>query len=99
MYTDHNRFYTHADKIMFLSAKMQWFRSWSILVMGSLILPILIIFQTFSINIEHRAVMGKPFSLPIPKWSIYSAKYVYVVFLNALCLTLFASLLLPQGIY
>ena len=94
-------FYTHADRIIFLSAKMHWFRfSGAFLgVMGSLILPILIIFQTFSINnIEHRAEMWKSlFSLPIPKWSIYSAKYIYVVFLNALCLALFASFIIASG--
>jgi hypothetical protein len=94
-------FYTHADKIIQLSPKMQWFRfSGAFLgVMGSLILPILIIFQTFSVNnIEHRTEMWKSlFSLPLPKWSIYSAKYVYVVFLNALCLTLFASFIVASG--
>ncbi len=94
-------FYSNADKIMFYPAKMQWFKfSGAFLgVMGSLILPILIIFQTFSINnIEHRAEMWKSlFSLPIPKWSIYSAKYVYTVFLNALCLTLFAGLIIASG--
>jgi hypothetical protein len=94
-------FYTHADKIIQLSPKMQWFRfSGAFLgVMGSLILPILIIFQTFSVNnIEHRAEMWKSlFSLPLPKWSIYSAKYIYVVFLNALCLTLFASFIVASG--
>ncbi len=94
-------FYTHADKIILLSPKMQWFRfSGAFLgVMGSLILPILIIFQTFSVNnIEHRAEMWKSlYSLPLPKWSIYSAKYIYVVFLNALCLTLFASFIVASG--
>jgi hypothetical protein len=95
-------FYNHADKIVALSAKMQWFRfSGTFLgVMGSLILPILIIFQTFSVNnIEHGAEMWKSlFSLPIPKWSIYSAKYLYVVFLNALCLSLFASFIIISGL-
>ena len=94
-------FYTHADKIINYTAREQWLKfSWAFLgVMGSLILPILIIFQTFSINtIEHRAEMWKSlFSLPIPKWSIYSAKYVYVVLLNACCLSLFASFIIASG--
>lgn len=94
-------FYTHADKIMFYPANMQWFKfSGAFLgVMGTLILPVLVIFQTFSINnVEHRAEMWKSlFSLPIPKWSIYSAKYVYAVLLNALCLTLFASFIIGSG--
>ncbi len=95
-------FYTHADKIMFYPANMQWFKfSGAFLgVMGSLLLPILVIFQTFSINnIEYRAEMWKSlFSLPISKWSIYSAKYVYAVFLNALCLSLFASFIITSGL-
>jgi hypothetical protein len=37
------------------------------------------------------------FSLPIPKWSIYSAKYLYAVLLNALCISLFATFILASG--
>lgn len=94
-------FYTHADKILYYTPVMQWLRfSGAFLgVMGSLLLPMLVIFQTFSINnIEHRAEMWKSlFSIPIPKWSIYTAKYVYVVFLNGLCLALFATFILASG--
>src|SRR5688572_11640607 len=67
-------FYNNAAKINPYSAEMQWFRFAGafIGVMGSLLIPMLVIFQTFSINnIEHRAEMWKSlFSLPIPKWSI-----------------------------
>lgn len=91
-------FYTYAEKMVSYTPEMQWMRFSSsfIGVMGSLLLPLLIIFQTFSINnIEHRAEMWKSlFSLPIPKWSIYSAKFVYALFLNALCLSLFASFII-----
>ncbi len=95
-------FYHNSAKIIPMSAETQWFRFTGafIGVMGSLLIPMLVIFQTFSINnIEHRAEMWKSlFSLPIPKWSIYSAKYLYAVFLNALCLGLFACLILTFGL-
>ena len=94
-------FYHNSAKIVPLSAESQWFNFTGafIGVMGSLLIPMLVIFQTFSINnIEHGSEMWKSlFSLPIPKWSIYSAKYFYAVFLNALCLTLFATFILTSG--
>lgn len=94
-------FYYNAAKLIPLDAETQWFRFAGafIGVMGSLLIPMLVIFQTFSINnIEHRAEMWKSlFSLPIPKWSIYSAKFMYAVFLNALCLTLFATFIWASG--
>lgn len=94
-------FYSHADKLAGYTPLMQWlkFSSAFLGVMGSLLLPILVIFQTFSINnIEHRGEMWKSlFSLPIPKWSIYTAKYVFIVLLNALCLTLFSAFILSSG--
>jgi len=94
-------FHNNSAKMISLPAETQWFRFAGafIGVMGSLLLPMLVIFQTFSINnIEHRAEMWKSlFSLPIPKWSIYSAKYLYAVFLNALCLSLFATFILASG--
>ncbi|WP_395627232.1 ABC transporter permease [Daejeonella sp.] len=95
-------FYNHAEKMANYSAEMQWMRfSMAFIgVMGSLLLPLIIIFQSFSINnIEHRAEMWKSlFTLPISKWSIYSAKFVYALLLNALCLSLFATLILLSGI-
>jgi lantibiotic transport system permease protein len=94
-------FYINSDKLIGLSPMVQWFRySGAFLgVMGSLVLPILVIFQTFSVNnIEHRAGMWKSlFSLPLPKWSVYSSKFAYSVLLNALCLSLFATFILASG--
>ncbi|MEJ7691372.1 ABC transporter permease [Daejeonella sp.] len=94
-------FYSNSAKLIPFPAETQWFRFAGafIGVMGSLLIPMLVIFQTFSINnIEHRAEMWKSlFSLPIPKWSIYSAKYLYAVFLNALCIGLFATFILASG--
>ena len=60
-------------------------------VMGSLLLPMLIVFIAYSVNsIEHKAETWKSlFSLPIAKLSIYSAKYFYALFLVFLCLALF----------
>lgn len=56
------------------------------------LLPLVIIFQCFSINnIEHRDDMWKIlFSLPIPRWSTYSAKFFYLLLLNGLYLSLLA---------
>jgi len=94
-------FYLNAQKMVGYSAQIQWMRFSGafIGVMGSLLLPLLIIFQSFSINnIEHRAEMWKSlFSLPVPKWSIYSAKFVYALLLNALCLSLFSTFILASG--
>ncbi|WP_026897655.1 ABC transporter permease [Daejeonella oryzae] len=91
-------FYLYSDKLTPYSPLEQWARYMGAIlgVMGALILPMLVIFQTYSINsIEHRSDMWKSvFSLPIPKWSIYSSKFVYAVFLDALCLSLFATCIL-----
>ncbi len=94
-------FYSNSSKVIPYTAEAQWFKFAGAFlgVMGSLLIPVLVIFQTFSINnIEHRADMWKSlFSLPIPKWSIYSAKYLYAVLLNALCISLFATFILASG--
>lgn len=94
-------FYYNSSKLIQYSAETQWFRFTGAFlgVMGSLLIPMLVIFQTFSINnIEHGAEMWKSlFSLPIPKWSIYSAKFLYAVFLNALCISLFATFIFAAG--
>lgn len=94
-------FYYNAAKVIPFPAETQWFRFAGafIGVMGNLLIPILVIFQTFSVNnIEHRAEMWKGlFSLPISRWSIYSAKFIYTLFLNALCIGLFATFILASG--
>jgi lantibiotic transport system permease protein len=68
-------------------------------VMGSLLLPMLIIFLAYSVNsIEHKADTWKTlFSLPISKLSVYTAKYVYALFLLLVCLILFVLLTLGLG--
>jgi hypothetical protein len=84
---------THADKAATLPGQILWFLYANIMlgVMGTLLLPIFIIIVAYSVNsIEHRADTWKTlFSLPISKWSVYSAKYLYAVFLVFLCLLLF----------
>ena len=94
-------FFVNADKMVPYQPLMQWMRfSNSFLgVMGFLLLPMLVIFQTYSVNnIEHKADMWKSlFSLPLPKWSMYSSKWAYAVLLNALCLSLFAAFVLGAG--
>lgn len=68
-------------------------------VMGNLLLPIYIIFITYSVNaIEHKAETWKTiFSLPISKWSVYTAKYLYAVFLVFICLALFYCFTIGAG--
>jgi hypothetical protein len=68
-------------------------------VMGSLILPMLIVFIGYSVNsIEHKADTWKSlFSLPIPKFSVYAAKYFYAFFLVLLCLSLFVLFTIAFG--
>ena len=80
---------------------MLWLQfSGSILgIMGSLILPMLIVFIAYSVNsIEHKADTWKTlFSLPINKFSIYAAKYFYALSLVFLCLLLFVLFTLGFG--
>nr|WP_294793585.1 ABC transporter permease [uncultured Mucilaginibacter sp.] len=68
-------------------------------VMGALLLPMLVVFIAYSVNsIEHRADTWKTlFSLPIPKWSVYSAKFFYALSLLFLSLLLFAVLTIGLG--
>jgi len=68
-------------------------------VMGSLLLPMLIVFIGYSVNsIEHKADTWKSlFSLPISKFSIYAAKFLYALFLVFLCLALFVVFTLSFG--
>src|ERR1700756_4053223 len=86
-------FLTHGDQLASNPGMALWFKiPGAILgVMGTLLLPILIIFIAYSVNnIEHKSETWKSlFSLPIAKWSIYAAKYFYALFLVFLCLTLF----------
>lgn len=86
-------FYSRSDKMVMEPGMMLWVQfSGAILgVMGSLLLPMLIVFIGYSVNsIEHKADTWKTlFSLPISKFAVYSAKYFYAMFLVFLCLALF----------
>jgi lantibiotic transport system permease protein len=94
-------FFNHSDKLSQSPGMMLWLQfAGAILgIMGSLILPMLIVFIAYSVNsIEHKAETWKSlFSLPISKLSVYSAKYFYAFFLVFLCLTLFVLFTLGFG--
>jgi len=94
-------FFNKSDQLTQLPGIMLWMRfAGAILaVMGSLLLPMLIIFIAYSVNsIEHKADTWKTlFSLPISKLSVYAAKYFYAFFLVFLCLALFVVFTLGFG--
>jgi hypothetical protein len=94
-------FYSRSDKMVMEPGMMLWVQfSGAILgVMGSLLLPMLIVFIGYSVNsIEHKADTWKTlFSLPISKFAVYSAKYFYALFLVFLCLTLFVLFTVSFG--
>jgi len=94
-------FYSKSEQIAHEPGFMLWLQfSGAILgIMGSLILPMLIVFIAYSVNsIEHKADTWKTlFSLPIPKLSVFAAKYFYAFFLVFLCLTLFVLFTLGFG--
>jgi hypothetical protein len=94
-------FYNKSDKLLHETGMVLWLQfSGTILgIMGSLILPMLIVFIAYSVNsIEHKAETWKTlFSLPISKFSVYAAKYIYAFFLVLLCLTLFVVFTLTFG--
>ncbi|MCJ8210791.1 ABC transporter permease [Mucilaginibacter sp. RS28] len=93
--------YAHSEKMQQLSGTLLWLQlSGGILnIMGVLLLPMYIIFLSYSVNnIEHKSETWKTlFSLPIPKWSVYSAKYAYAFMLLVICLSLFFSLTIATG--
>jgi len=92
---------THADKISKVPGIFLWmsYSNITLSIMGSLLLPIYIIIIGYSVNsIEHRADTWKTlFSLPISKWSVYAAKYLYAVFLVFNCLLLFYLFTIGSG--
>lgn len=94
-------FFNKSDHLANQPGMMAWLQfAGAILgVMGSLLLPMLIVFIAYSVNnIEHKAEAWKSlFSLPIAKWSIYSAKYCYALFLIFLSLALFVLFTLGLG--
>jgi hypothetical protein len=94
-------FFNKSDQLASTPGMLLWLQfAGAILgVMGSLLLPMLIVFIAYSVNnIEHKAETWKTlFSLPISKWSVYAAKYVYAFFLIVLCLMLFVLFTLGLG--
>jgi hypothetical protein len=93
--------YTHTDKMVNKPGFIVWmqFAGIPLNVMGGLLLPMFCIFIAYSVNsIEHKADTWKTlFSLPIPKWSVYSAKFIYMLFLVLLTLMLFALFTIGFG--
>jgi len=67
--------------------------------MGTLLLPMLVVFTAYSVNnIEHKSDTWKTlFSLPISKFSIYAAKYIYAMFIILICLMLFVPFTVGFG--
>ncbi|HTD99411.1 MAG TPA: ABC transporter permease [Mucilaginibacter sp.] len=93
-------FFSHSEKLSTHPGVLLWLEfSGPVLFVMSFLLPMLIVFIGYSVNsVEHKADTWKSlFSLPIPKWSVYSAKYVYALFLVFLCLALFVLFILGFG--
>jgi hypothetical protein len=94
-------YYTNAEKAAGAPGLLTWIRfaGLPLNIMGALLLPMFVIFIAYSVNsIEHKADTWKTlFSLPIPKWSVYSAKFVYALFLVFLTLLLFALFTIGFG--
>lgn len=94
-------FYTKSERMVSMPPMMLWLQfAGAILgIMGSLVLPMYIIFIAYSVNsIEHRADTWKTlFNLPIPRWSVYAAKFFYAVFLVFICLSLFVLFTIGFG--
>lgn len=94
-------YFFNSHKLINTPGMLQWLRYMGSImgVMGILILPMFVVFITYSVNnMEHRSEMWKSlFSLPLNKWSIYGSKYAFAVILNALCLALFATLIVGSG--
>ncbi|QJD96500.1 ABC transporter permease subunit [Mucilaginibacter robiniae] len=94
-------FFIKSAKLAHLPPQLLWidFATPMLGIMGSLLLPMFVIFVAYSVNsIEHKADTWKTlFTLPISKWAIYSAKYLYALLLVLLCLMLFPTLTVGFG--
>jgi len=96
-------FYTKSEAILkfHYSPQLLWitYSGSALGVMGILILPFYTIFMAFSVNnIEHKNDTWKTlFAQPLGKLSIYTAKYLYAVFLIFICLFLFAGFTYASG--
>lgn len=94
-------FFVKSEKFVKSEGMVLWlqYAGISLGIMGTLLLPIYSIFVAYSVNnIEHRADTWKTlFSLPISRWSVYAAKYLYALFLVFLCMMLFALFTIGLG--
>lgn len=94
-------FFFAADKFVSLPGRAIWgiFSSAVLSVMGNLLLPFFVIFLAYSVNsVEHKADTWKTlFSLPLSKWAVYSAKYMYAFLLLLISLLLFALFTIGYG--
>jgi len=92
--------YSGADKLAKLPGAALWvIYSGAISNVMGFLLPFFVILVAYSINsIEHKADTWKTlFSLPISKWAIYTAKYLYVMLMVFTCLLLFLAFTLGTG--
>jgi hypothetical protein len=94
-------FYFNSTRVEKLPPMFLWlsFASAILGVMGSLLLPIFIVFVGYSVNnVEHKADTWKTlFTLPISRWAIYTAKFIFACLLVLLCLMLFAGATIAFG--
>ncbi len=94
-------FLSNHERVMNDPGMVLWLRYASAVVgvMGVLLLPILVIYNTYAItNIEYKGDTWKTlFALPLPKFAIYSSKFIYIVFLTFLTLFLFVIFMLGTG--
>jgi hypothetical protein len=94
-------FYANAAKMAPAPPVLLWaqYAGVSLGIMGTLLLPMFLVFIAYSVNnMEHKADTWKTlFTLPIARWSIYSAKYVFILMLTLLSLALFAGLTIGFG--
>lgn len=94
-------FYIFSDKLAKLPGIMLWMQFSGILfaIISGMWLAMMVIFICYSVNsIEHKADSWKTlFSLPVSKWSVYSAKLIYASLLIALYLGLFLVLTVVLG--
>ena len=93
-------FYSKSDKLVNMPGAAVWFIfSKAVLGVMGFLLPFFIILVAYSVNsIEHKADTWKTlFSLPISKWSVYWAKYLYAVLMIFICLLLFMAFTIGCG--
>jgi lantibiotic transport system permease protein len=94
-------FYLFSAKLDKLPSMVLWMQFSGILlsIVSGMWLVMMVIFVCYSVNsIEHKADSWKTlFSLPVSKWSVYSAKLIYASLLMAIYLSLFLVLTVVLG--